>query len=92
MKIVVNGEVIETKEITDIYEVEKYKKMFVNREAGFVIKLMDGSEKRFSERIPYETTDRQIGVIKNKWEKLQDEVYEKWQEDKHNLEEFNIDD
>ena len=90
MKIVVNNTVIETTEIVDIYDVEKYKTMFINREAGFVIKFVDGTKRYFSERIPYDSTDRQIGVIKRKWKELQDELYKKWQEDKHDMPEFKL--
>lgn len=91
MKIIVLGEVIETKEITEIYDIERGKTMFLNRDAGFIIRFMDGSKKIFSENIPYERTYWQIREVKCKWEKLQREVTEKWEKDKHDLQEFGFD-
>ena len=91
MEIIVLGDKIDTKEITAIWEIEKEKKMFLNREAGFVIKFMDGSTKIFKENIPYESYASEISYKKEKWAKLQKEVIEKGKEDKHNLQEFGFD-
>lgn len=82
MKIAVQGKVIETKAITEIYEVEKYKKQFRNREAGFVIQLVSGSI-TFSEEIPYETTQGRISDIKHTWCKRMESVIKLWEQDKH---------
>lgn len=90
MGIIVLGVKIDTKEITAIWEIEKEKKMFLNREAGFVIKFMDGSTKVFKENIPYESYASEIAYKKEKWAKLQKEVTEKWEKDKHNLQEFGF--
>lgn len=90
MEIIVLGEKINTKEITAIWEIEGKKKMFLNREAGFVINFMDGSKKVFKEVIPYESYASEIAYKKNKWAKLQKEVKEKWEKDKHDLQEFGF--
>jgi hypothetical protein len=90
MEIIVLGEKIDTKEITAIWEIEKEKKYFLNREAGFVIKLMDGTEKVFSEDIPYESTYLNIADKKEKWSKLQMEVTEFWEKNKHGFPEFKF--
>ena len=90
MEIIILGQKIETKEITEIFEIERDKKMFLNREAGFVIVFMDGSRKVFKENISYESYPSQIFSKKEKWERLQKEVEDKWQKDKHHLEEFNF--
>lgn len=90
MKIVIFGELIDTKEITDISEVEKGKRYFLNRQAGFIIKFMNGTTKVFSEKIPYESTYNDIHAIKSKWGKLQNEITEQWKKDKHGLQEFGF--
>lgn len=82
MEIIIFGEKIETKKITAIYEVEKYKTRFLNREAGFVVKFMDGTQKTFKENIPYETYASQISQIKRKWNNTRLKVIEKWEQDK----------
>lgn len=91
MEIIVLGEKINTKEITAIWEIEEKKKMFLNREAGFVIKFMDGSKKVFKEDIPYESYASEISYKKKKWAKLQKEVMIKWEKDKHDFQEFGFD-
>jgi len=90
MKIVVLGVTVETQEIFDIKEVEHNKTMFLNREAGFIIYLIDKEPLVFKERIPYETYASQIAFIKSNWTKLQNEVFEKWQKDKSELQQFNF--
>jgi hypothetical protein len=90
MQIIVLGEVIENKDITEIYDVERDKKAFFNRDAGFIIRFMDGSSKTFSERIPYESYPSEIREIKDKWSKLMDKVIKQWEEDKHKLKEFTF--
>lgn len=91
MEIIVLGQKIDTKDITAIYEIERDKKMFLNREAGFVIQFMDGTQKIFKEDIPYESYSSEISHKKELWRKLQDSVTKKWNEDKHQLPEFNLD-
>ena len=89
-EIIVLGTKINTKEITAIYEIERDKKMFLNREAGFVIMFMDGTHKTFKENIPYESYSSEISAKKERWAKLQKEVTEKWEKDKHQFEEFGL--
>jgi len=88
--IIVEGHKIETKDIFDIHEIEKYKKMFLNREAGFVIKMIGGKEHRFCQTIPYESYPSEISDIKDKWEKLRNKVVEQWEADKTELKVFKL--
>jgi len=90
MEIIVLDQVIDTKKIIEIYDIERDKKMFFNREAGFIIVFMDGSTKIFGERIPYESYSSEIAHTKKVWATLQKEVTEKWEQDKHNLPVFGF--
>ena len=65
-------------DITDIYDVEKYKKTFYNREAGFIIKLKNGNITTFSEKIPYESYSSEIYEKKDKWKKKMEEAIKLW--------------
>lgn len=90
MEILVLNTKIETKDIVDIYEVERDKKMFLNREAGFIIEMIGGSRYTFSENIPYESYPSEISSIKSKWKKLREEVEAQWKQDKHDLKTFTL--
>ena len=90
MKIVVCNKVIETKDIVSIFEIEEYKKRFLNREAGFVITFVDNTTETFGEHISYETTPREIGEIKSKWNNLRKKVIEQWQQDRIEFLPFNL--
>lgn len=90
MEIVVLGTKVDTKYIGDIYDCERDKKMFFNREAGFIIKFLDGSKMTCKESIPYESYPSEISDIKNRWSKLQKEITDKWHEDGHGLPEFGF--
>lgn len=83
MKIIVQDHLIETKEIVSIHEVEKFKKSFRNREAGFVITMIDGTKYQFKEDIDYETTSYGISSIKSRWSDRMKKVVELWEQDKH---------
>jgi hypothetical protein len=65
-------------DITDIYDVEKYKETFLNREAGFIIKLKNGNATTFSEKIPYESYSSEIYEKKDKWKKKMEEAIKLW--------------
>lgn len=90
MEIAIQGYVLDTKDIIDIVDVEANKRMFINREAGFIVKLKDNTEKIFKENIPYETYPSEIGRIKEKWRGLQKQVTEKWQSDKNEIQNFKL--
>jgi hypothetical protein len=90
VEIIVLGQVIDTKKIKEIYEIERDKRMFLNREAGFVIVFMDDTKQTFCERIPYESYASEISYKKNTWAKLQKEVTEKWKQDMHDLQVFEL--
>lgn len=90
MKIVVLGQTVETTEIFDIVEVEHGKKNFLNREAGFILKLIDKPDMIFKQDIPYESYASEIVAIKKDWKKLQDEVFEKWKLDTTDLQTFRL--
>lgn len=90
MKILVLGKTIETTEISGIYEVERDKKMFLNRHAGFIIELIDKEPMVFKESIPYESYPREISDTKAKWKALREKIVAQWKEDKHQLKEFKL--
>jgi len=92
MQIIVNGKVVETKEIADIVDIEAGKTMFLNREAGFRIIFLDPDtpDMVFKENIPYESYTSQISAIKEAWKQLMDRVVEQWKTDKTEIPSFNI--
>lgn len=90
MEIIVQDKKIDTKDIVDIIDIEKNKKMFLNRQAGFTIILVDKPSVSFWQNIPYESYPSEIADIKRKWRKLMDSVVEKWQADKNELPTFKL--
>lgn len=91
MQILVQNKVVETKDIADIVDIEADKKMFLNREAGFKIIFLDGiREMVFKQNIPYESYQREISAIKDKWKSLMNEVVKKWHSDKTEIETFKL--
>ena len=92
MKIIVQGHEIETKEIYRIVDIEYYKKMFMNRDAGFIIERIGGKPSiTIGERIPYESSGYDIRRIRERWERLRKEVESKWNEDKIEIPILNLD-
>lgn len=89
-EIIVQGHKIDTKDIWAIEDIEKDKKMFLNRHAGFVIRLVDKPALSFYQGIPYESYPSEIAEIKAKWRKLENEVRKKWEADKSDLPTFTI--
>lgn len=90
MEIIVQGHKVETKEIFRIVDIEHYKTMFMNREAGFIIELIDKPSIKVGERIPYESYPSQIWDKKQKWENLKKEVIKQWEQDKLNVPVFSV--
>lgn len=90
MEILIQDKIVETKDIVDIYHVERGKKMFLNRDAGFIIVLRNGEKLQFSENIPYESYPREIIAVYEKWDSLRKAVYEKWQSDKLEIPTFKL--
>ena len=90
MKILVCGRTVDTTEIADIIDIEANKKMFLNREAGFIIQRIDKEDMIFGEKIPYESYPREISEVKDKWRRLRDQVYAQWQEDKADIKVFKL--
>ena len=68
MEIIVQGHKVETKEIFRIVDIEHYKKMFLNREAGFIIERIDKPSITVGERIAYESYPSEIRDKHQKWE------------------------
>lgn len=64
--------------------------MFLNRQAGFIIKLIGKPNVTVGERIPYESYPSEISDIKRKWDKLMKSVIEKWEADKSEIEVFKV--
>lgn len=90
MKILVENKLIETKNIADIIDIEAGKKMFLNREAGFKIIFLDGSEMIFKENIPYESYSREIAEKKDKWEVLMNKVKEEFMADRTEIKSLKL--
>lgn len=90
MQILVQNKVVETKEIADIVDIEADKKMFLNRDAGFKIILLNGEVLSFIEPIAYESTPLDISYKKQKWARLMNDVKAKWQSDKTEIETFKL--
>ena len=70
-------------DIYDIYECERDKRMFLNREAGFIVKTYgDKNHKpqgfRFGEPIAYESTSYDIYEKKDKWEQRMNKAIDLW--------------
>lgn len=66
--------------IKDVYDIERDKQMFLNREAGFIIEYENGSEQRYGENIPYESYPHEIRSKKQKWKITETKVFNAWQE------------
>jgi|GEM_PF-3897734 hypothetical protein len=90
MKIIVQGHEVETKEIWDIVDIEKGKTMFLNREAGFIIKITDKPDIRIGQKIPYESYPSEIAEIKSKWHKQMNLIIAAWNTDKSETQVFKI--
>lgn len=90
MEIIVQGNKINTKDIWNVVDIEKGKKMFLNREAGFIIRLNNGSDIKVGQRIAYESYPSEIRAIKDKWSALEKQVREKWQSDKSHIPVFKV--
>lgn len=82
MKILIEETIIETREIANVYDVEAKKQMFLNREAGFFVVMIDGTKHKFSQDIDYDSYPSEIGRIKNMWHDKMVKVIEKWNQDK----------
>lgn len=70
-------------DIYDIYDCERDKQMFFNREAGFIVKIYgDKYQKpqifKFGEPIAYESTPYQISDKKHKWKLRMDKAIDLW--------------
>lgn len=70
-------------DIYDIYDCERDKQMFLNREAGFIVRTYGDKnhkpqEFRFGEPIAYESTSYDIYGKKDKWKKRMNEAIALW--------------
>lgn len=90
MQILVQNKVIETTDIVDVVDIERDKKMFLNREAGFKIIFKDNSEVVYKEDIPYDSYPSEISETKTKWRNLMDKVIEQWKQDKADIPTFKL--
>lgn len=83
---------IESDEIVNIVDVEAHKKMFLNREAGFIVVLKDKPEIVFKENIPYETTPSGIAYIKKFWLNRMEAAIRLWQKSMVNTSKVSAED
>lgn len=85
--IVIEGYKFRRGDIYEIYECERDKEMFFNREAGFIVKTYGDKDHearmfKFSERIPYESTPYRISDKKYEWEKRMNKAIALWKNSK----------
>lgn len=85
MEIIVQGQKIETKEICRIVDIEHYKTMFMNRQAGFIVERINKPSISFWDPIPYEASGYQASCIREKWSTLRAALEAKWNEDKSDI-------
>jgi len=83
--IIIEGVRFRRGNIYDIYEIERDKKMFLNREAGFFVQTYSSEEKngnswRFGEKIPYESYPSEIRYKKDKWEERMKAAIRVWKQ------------
>ena len=69
--------------ICDIYDIERDKKMFLNRDAGFIVKTFGDENSpsksfEFGEKISYESSSYYISEVKNKWLNKMNEAIKFW--------------
>lgn len=81
--IEIEGHKFRRGDIYDIYECERDKRMFLNREAGFIVKTYgDKNHKpqgfRFGEPIAYESTSYDIYEKKDKWKQRMNKAIALW--------------
>ena len=70
-------------DICDIYDIERDKKMFLNRDAGFIVKTFGDENSpsksfKFGEKISYESSSNDISEVKNKWLNKMNEAIKFW--------------
>lgn len=90
MKILVEGHLIDTTEITSIKDVEHGKRHFLNRQAGFFIHFESKPSIEISERIPYDSYPSEISRIKKKYSELQEKLTAHWNTDKLDVITLNL--
>lgn len=81
--IIVEGQKIETEDITKIVESGW-------RKCGFEIHLVGPRVMKFQEDEPYDITPSDLHEINNKYRKLRESVKAKWLADKSDIETFNL--
>lgn len=70
-------------DIYDIYECERDKRIFLNCDAGFIVKTYGDKDNapqmfKFSEPIPHESYPHEIAAMKNKWERRMNKAVDLW--------------
>lgn len=83
-EIIVQGHKIDTKDIWDITHV------YNTREVWVTVKVTGHKDIVIGRRIPYETCTGQFGKYWNPYEKLYNELKEKWEADKTDIPTFKI--
>lgn len=89
-EILVQDKVLKVADIVDIFDAEAHKEMFLNREAGFVVVMKDGSQFKFSQNIPYDSYPHEISEYKTKWKKLMDSVVREWRDANFKIPTFKV--
>lgn len=85
--IEIEGRKFRRGDIYEIYECERDKDMFFNREAGFIVKTYatkdcDAQLFKYSEPIAYESYPHEIAYKKNKWKERMNKAIALWKNKK----------
>lgn len=81
--IEIEGHKFRRGDIYDIYECERDKDRFLNREAGFIVKTFGDKDNspqlfKFSESIAYDSYPHEISSKKDKWIQRMDKAISLW--------------
>ena len=82
-EIIIGGRIFRRGDIYDIYDIERDKTMFFNREAGYIVQLIRKNDTdkciyKFGVNIAYESYSWEIASIKGEWEKKMKEAIKLW--------------
>lgn len=82
-EIVIEGRKFRRSDIYDIYECERDKRNFLNREAGFIVKTYGDKDNepqlfKYGEPIAYESYPHEIAAKKHKWDVKMKKYIDLW--------------
>lgn len=86
-RILIEGDFYRRGDIYDIYDIERDKEMFFNRDAGFIVQTIGTSDVQskkhhYGEGIPYDSSPQLIYEKKNKWSLRMESAIKLWKNQK----------